>query len=315
VGSKLTLTDATAGGIWSVKNSELDSINAITGVLTAIASGKDTAYYTTSNYCGSLAKFKIITLNALPNAGTISAPSSEVCVNATMTLTDTMHGGVWSRTNSKATIYSSGVVRGVATGMDTVRFVVTSALGCGRDTTTMVITVSPLPFSGPITGPSNICMGTTATLHDTTIGGTWVPTGSGVFVSDSGVVNPFATGVDTVLYVVGTPSCGNDTSKHTVYIQSADNCRAAVTAIDVAKAGFTYYPNPSGDDMLHVSFADAQQHFEVVISDLSGRTLIKSSVNGEESTVNITALRSGIYVVYCYNSDGVRVGGGKLIRQ
>jgi trimeric autotransporter adhesin len=315
VGSKLTMADATSGGVWTIKNSSLDSINAMTGVLTAIGSGKDSVFYTTSNYCGSLSKYKIVTLNALPDAGRISGPDSQVCLHATLILTDTMHNGAWSKTNTKASITSTGSVKGVAVGLDTVRFIVTSTVGCGKDTATMVITVNPLPFAGPITGPMNICMGTAISLHDTTTGGSWVPAGSGVFISDSGVVSPFAVGVDTILYVVHSPTCGNDTVKHTVYIQSADNCRAAVAVMEQDGAKFTYYPNPSSDDQLHVAFGDAQGLFVVVIRDISGRTLVSANVTGTDGVVNVSGLRSGLYVVSCYDSTGALKGVGKLTRQ
>lgn len=84
-----------------------------------------------------------VTMDTLVAAGIITGPDT-VCPGATITLSNTVAGGVWSAANAHATVSLTGVVAGVSPGLDTIRYVVVSA--CGEDTATKVIYV---PFSAP----------------------------------------------------------------------------------------------------------------------------------------------------------------------
>ena len=55
-------------------------------------------------------------------AGVITGPDS-VCVGASIILTDTIHGGLWSSTDS-ASVASDGIVTGIHSGMDTIVYTV-----------------------------------------------------------------------------------------------------------------------------------------------------------------------------------------------
>src|SRR6185369_3131300 len=50
-GSSAILTNSIAGGTWTVNNTSIISVNAITGVVTGIAAGTATATYQTSATC------------------------------------------------------------------------------------------------------------------------------------------------------------------------------------------------------------------------------------------------------------------------
>ena len=68
-----------------------------------------------------------INVVAPPNAGTITGPDT-VCMDASITLTDTAPGGVWGRSNSNGMI-SGGIVTGITLGLDTFTYTVTNVCG------------------------------------------------------------------------------------------------------------------------------------------------------------------------------------------
>ena len=70
-------------------------------------------------------------------AGVISGPDT-VCRPGSIVLTDTATGGVWSASNGHATV-TGGVVTGVSSGPDTIRYVVTNA--CGPASASLVVAV------------------------------------------------------------------------------------------------------------------------------------------------------------------------------
>jgi hypothetical protein len=76
---------------------------------------------------------------SMPNAGVISGIDS-VCPGQTITLSETVVGGIWSTTVAGiTTISSAGVVSGLTTGFDTVTYTVTNL--CGTATAQYVIKV------------------------------------------------------------------------------------------------------------------------------------------------------------------------------
>ena len=195
-GSYTLLSDSTAGGVWSTSNGNATFTTG--GLLTGLAAGTDTVYYTVTNACGSVAASKIMTVFPLPDTGVISGP---VTVCSTITLSETVSGGVWSSVNSHATVSATGLVTGVSAGLDTIRYSVTNS--CGTLYTSWPITVNGLPAAGTITGPSAVCAGSVITLVDIAGGGSFsCSNGNATIVPATGVVTGIAPGVDTITYTV-----------------------------------------------------------------------------------------------------------------
>ncbi len=85
----------------------------------------------------------LITINYLPPAGTISGTPA-ICFPGTTTLSETATGGTWSSgTTSVATINSTGVVTGVATGRSVITYTTTNGCGSRYDTVSVVVSNSP----------------------------------------------------------------------------------------------------------------------------------------------------------------------------
>jgi len=151
-GAPITLTDAVTGGTWSASNT---NATVAGGTVTAVATGTDTIKYTVTNGCGANTATLLVSIDTVPTtAGTITGIDS-LCTGTghTVTLTDLTTGGVWSCSNTKATV-AGGVVTGVAAGMDTVIYTVSNA--CGSISATFPIKVKTCPSEvNTITNPAN----------------------------------------------------------------------------------------------------------------------------------------------------------------
>ena len=217
-GSVITLSDGVAGGTWGSSATANSTVSG--GVVTGVTAGLDTIAYTVTNSCGSTIATKAITINTLPNHGTITGADS-VCIGATVTLSETVAGGAWAISNTGATM-AAGAVTGAAAGRDTVLYAVTNM--CGTTTATLPMYVKPLADAGTITGfVASFCAGSGTTLTDAASGGTWASysAGSVTSVDAGGVVTAGAAsaGPDTISYTV-TNTCNTAQTTYAVYVDS-----------------------------------------------------------------------------------------------
>ena len=213
-GSTLTLTEvgAAPAGTWSATNTNA----AVTaGVVTGVSGGTDVISYTVTNVCGTVYATYPVTVNPLAIAGAIAGLPS-VCVDASITLSNTtaIPAGTWTIDNAHASLTAGGVVTGVTAGLDTIKYTVSNI--CNTITLTHPITVNPLPFAGPISGPNHVCAGTadTITLTDTVATGVWFSPAATVWVnSTTGQVTGLSGGMALITYTY-TNVCGSDTVTH-----------------------------------------------------------------------------------------------------
>jgi len=130
------LTDATMGGTWTSLNA---NATVAGGTVTGVTSGTDVISYTVSTSCGTAYATKSITINPLPAPALIGG-LSYVCLGATTSLSDATTGGVWSVSNTNASITGSGLVSGLVAGQDTINYSVTN--GCGTTTVTVNMSIN-----------------------------------------------------------------------------------------------------------------------------------------------------------------------------
>jgi len=204
IGFPVTLTESISGGVWSTSNSH-GSVSS-SGVVTGITAGLDTVNYTVTNGCGTAtASFDMSVNSTAPSPGSIIGGSG-VCIGYPVLYTNPISGGTWSISNSHATISSSGLVSGVSSGTDTIRYTVSTP--CGIGATTKIITIGSSPGVAAITGASVVCTGYWIPLADATSSGVWSSSSTGnATVSSTGVVNGVTTGTAVISYSV-TYSCG-----------------------------------------------------------------------------------------------------------
>ena len=257
VGSFANYSDLTASGVWSISNTNA-TIGA-TGIVTAVTAGTDTISYTVTNICGITTVTKTVSLDPLPTGAPVTGLTT-VCQLSSITLSDATAGGTWHVTNADATVTAAGVVTGVTAGTDTIYYSVTNSCGTTRDS--LVVTINPLPDPGSITGSGSMCVGTTITITDPVMGGTYaVSNSNATFVPATGVVTGVTAGVDTISYSM-TNTCGTISTSKVITVTALPGA-ATISGPDSVCAGS------------HISLTDA----------ISGGTWSKTNTNA-----NITAL-------------------------
>ncbi len=187
VGSTITLSDASTGGVWSSSNPGVASVSG-SGAVLGVANGTATITYTV----GACSVTALVTVGVGAITGT---PAT--CPGGTSQLSDATAGGVWSSSNmTTATVSTTGLVTGSVAGTTNISYTVGScAVG-------MLFTVSPLPaITGPT--PANVCVGTTITLRDTAPGGVWSSGSATVAtVTSAGVVTGVVSGSASIIYSI-----------------------------------------------------------------------------------------------------------------
>lgn len=231
-GTSTSLTSGTAGGTWQSSNTGVATINVASGLVNALTAGTSTITYRTGTTCFAT---KVLTVNPSSTVAAISGPSI-VCTGNNITLTNSTTGGVWSSSNTTvASIGSTGILTGLTTGTTIVSYVNSSS--CGTAVATRVVTVSPLPNAGTISGTSPLCRTTSATFTNTVTGGTWSSNyAAGASVNAStGLVTGLANGSFIISYRM-TNSCGTAYASYPVTVISAPTLAAISGATTVCEA-------------------------------------------------------------------------------
>ncbi len=275
----LFLTQEYASGAWLT--SPIASTNTATPYTTspntAIPLGTVAGDYIFGNlYCGTL-----------PITGT-----STLCAGANTTLSSATSGGSWSSgTPSVATVSSTGVVTGVAGGTAIISY---TASGC---TVTSVVTVTPLPSAGTITGPGAVCITDTIYVADTATGGTWSSTSPTIAsVSSTGMVIGLAVGIDTIVYTV-TNTCGSTKVKKVVTVVSAAACAAGVAELSHSDGSLSVFPDPSkGSFTLRLSLTE-EAPARIIITDIVGRIVLEQNIDANRPVPIALQQPPGIYLI------------------
>ena len=191
-GGTTQLSDATPGGTWTSTNMGIATITAGGGLVYGVTNGTANISYSALGCSVGIA----LTVSPLP---AIVGPTN-VCVGATIQLSEAIPGGVWSTGSAPvATVTATGVVTGVSSGSASIIY---SLNGCS--TNVLVNVGSAVPA---ITGNSTVCVGMTTHLSDATPGGIWSSgTTSVANVSNLGVVTGATTGTANISYTVGACS-------------------------------------------------------------------------------------------------------------
>lgn len=219
LGSNITLTDVTTGGVWSSSAASIASVSAV-GVVRGNAVGTATISYSVTGTCGTTVVTKAVTVNTVPTvAATLG--SSALCAGNTLPLSNATPGGVWSSSDAAiASVSATGLVTGITAGNVTISYVVTNT--CGSVVATKPLLVAPGTTTvAAITGASSVCAGATTSFTNTTSGGVWSSSNTGIAsVSATGVVSGIAAGTATISYYV-TGSCGSAVATKVVTVNTA----------------------------------------------------------------------------------------------
>jgi hypothetical protein len=137
--------------------------------------------------------------------------TSTLCPGGNTTFSNTTVGGTWSAVIGNVSVSPAGLVTGVTPGTDTVRYTIVNACGTFSTFRTVTVTGPTLPLGIGGSGAA-ICPGATRVNSNTTTGGVWSLSGTGIATlstttGGSLTVTALAGGVDTLKYTI-TNSCG-----------------------------------------------------------------------------------------------------------
>ncbi len=226
VGSKTTnnpFTNNINGGYWTTKDTLIAQIDSTTGVAIGKLIGSDSILYTVANKCGSIHTSWPVTITGTPAKFPITSQDSVVCISAgknTLQMSNAVTGGVWeSSSPNMATIdQNSGLVTGLTSGIDTIKYTVTQT--CGSYTVDTIIIVGG-PLKGAYTFNSPICAKDTIRVSNDTRGANsfaWSvfnQTGNVLSIVDGshavGVFKGVNGGNATILYVAFNTKCASST--------------------------------------------------------------------------------------------------------
>lgn len=232
-----TFSDITSGGTWSSSNTAIVKVGLSTGVVTGIMADTARIFYELATGCKVS---RVVSVDPSPSP-IVGAPS--VCEGSVMVLSNAIAGGSWISSNTTiATIgSSSGVVTGVSAGVISVVYALFS--GC---TVSKGITVTA-PIM-PITGPPNVCIGSTVTLSNATpgFGGTWASSNTTIAITTlgTGKVTGIAAGTATISYTtlagcIVTEIITVDTIPSPI-LGAASLCQGTTATLSNAGAGGTW---------------------------------------------------------------------------
>ncbi len=237
-GATLALSDVVSGGNWSSSNTAIATID-VSGIVTAVANGTVTIYYTYTNACGTDVASTTINVTSVPSAGTITGPST-ICSGATSTLVNGLSGGTWSTDDATiewVDIYT-GEIYGAGLGSTNIHYTITNS--CGSASTSYAVSVIGIP-SAPsgITGSANVCSGSTITLSDISTGGAWSSSNTSIAtVGSTGIVNGLSVGTVNILYTLSN-MCGSSNATATINVNTVPSTPSSILGTSAVCVGAT----------------------------------------------------------------------------
>ena len=215
-----TLTNSTAGGVWSSNLTNIATVGSITGVVTGVSSGTATISYSVTGLNGCTTSVTQAVVVSAPTVNPISLTATSLCVGGTITATSATAGGTWTIENTNiATINSSGVITGVAAGTSSVVYTVSSG-GCSNSTAIgITVLEQPVPT---FTFTNNPCSGAS-------VGFTSSVTGTGPYTYSWNFGDGSATSnLQNPSHVFTSLGCGTATFDVTLTITDASGCSNSV---------------------------------------------------------------------------------------
>jgi len=220
IGSTTTLSNIIPFGVWSSANTAIATINAASGLVTGVAAGTDKIYYSVSNSCGSALDSAMVTVDAMPSAGTITAAYTTICSGTTVHLTDAATGGVWGSADPTiATVSSAGIVTGVSAGSALITYTVTNTSGCTAIASIVIDVAGSIPAASVSpAGTVTLCHGNTITMEVSATGAgltyQWLRNGAAIAGAVSSAYTTTTAGVYSVQ--ISNGSCSETITGPTV---------------------------------------------------------------------------------------------------
>ena len=256
-GASTVFANTMTGGTWTSSNAAIATVDAL-GSVSGSSVGSATISYQVSQSGCAASVTKVINVQSSPVASISAIGSTSFCQGANVTLVSSP--GVtysWSNgaTTQNVTLNTAGPITVDVTGTN----------GCSATSAPQTITVNALPVLDPIAGASIVCVGSTGTISNTTVGGTWSSANANVAVVNAltGVVSGNIVGTANMTYsytnangcsasvsapvaVEALPSAATTVAGSTVFCQGGSVTISAPTAA-------SYLWTPGGETTQSIS--------------------------------------------------------------
>ncbi len=278
-GSVVLNSNSNTGNQWIKDGINISS--AVSNNYTATTSGTY-AVVNSQNGCSSpISDFLIISANtaAIPPVIKVSG-STSVCSGQEVKLyTSTSSGNEWYKDGTLIPGATSSSYQVTASGSYTLK--ANNISGCVSGTSAaIVITVNPLPNVSALTGPSTLCVNSSSPLTNTSKGGVWQSSNTGILtVDETGSIVGISSGAAFVNYTVANNNATCSTTVSKLITVNDLPSKPVITA-----QGATSFCTP-GSVLLNSNAQIGNQWYKNGVS-----------LNGETST-NYTATSSGSYTL------------------
>lgn len=227
-------TTGNPGGVWSSGNVLVATVDASSGLVTAVSPGTVNINYTVSTGCNSpVTSSRSLTVAINANAGIVTGPSPLCIGSNAFYFSSGDPGGTWSSSNtSVATVNAaSGFVS--VTGTGTTDIIYTVNTGCNSPVSSIkTLIVNPPPPATPaaITGLTGICASTAGLVYSIS---PVVNATSYIWSVPAGWVINAGQGTNTI-----TVTAGNNSGNVTVYASNfCGNSATRSLAVTVSATG------------------------------------------------------------------------------
>ncbi|MFM6935152.1 MAG: beta strand repeat-containing protein [Flavobacteriales bacterium] len=265
VGSTTAFTNNTPNGAWTSDNANIASVNNA-GQVSGLGSGTTNIHYTVTNSNGcSTSVSKPITVNSLPSALISASGATNFCQGGSVTLTAPAgQSYVWTNnaTSQSITVSTSGTY-GVQ---------VSNGAGCSVNSSSLNVTVNPLPSSTITSSSTSLCIGSNMVLSASNTGANYV----------------WNTGASSQSIII------NNGGNYSVVVTDANGCTATASTLITNVAPPQASISVSGP----LTFC---QGGSVQLTGAGGASYVWN--NGATSqSLNVTT--SGVYSVMTTNANG-----------
>ena len=220
------------------------SNGAFTQSITVTSTSTLTVTVTNADGCSATSAPFTVTMNAAPVATVTANGPTTFCAGGSVVLSAPAAASyLWSSGETTQTIVAS------VDGPYTVT--VTDGNGCSATSANMNITVLALPTVQAIAGSNALCVGSTTTLTNTTIGGVWSSNNTSVAtIAANGEVTGVSAGTATMTYTVTNANGCSNAVSFTINVNAATVltpiagtatvCEGATTTLANAQVGGTW---------------------------------------------------------------------------
>ncbi len=316
IGGTNNLSNATNGGVWSSSNTAVATISNV-GKVTAASNGTSNITYTVTNASGcsqsATAIFTVAAVTIPPITGL-----ANVCVGATVQLSNATPNGVWSSLNNRASVNANGLLTGLNGGEypASIKYTVTNVNGCSAFANYAVtvnaipnvptITYAPGTVGNPQAGAptGSFCVGKKFRVVATpnVPAGVWSATGA-ASIAGYDTVKINAVGAGSIKYTyTSAAGCVNSRTMSGNGVTCASRGIATNEKLETTNE-FSMYPNPA-KSFISLNVNSLIGAGSIVVTDLYGKTVKAQPLSMGTNTVDIANLSKGMYFVSTITSEG-----------